>query len=206
LNRKFANEVVRLQPALGVVQRQFFLHPVERILTGFVYEQTPSAFYVSHYALPLYDRLEFLHIGFGDRLAVQQLGELWSKKKLNADEFVRTVTPLIKVTKSWQDPATFASALMSPERLQNPWGRRAFALTQIVLGEADQATEQLQILLTCSEIDHLPNFRRDLSDVLEALSSGIPRARALLESWEVITKKRFGLDASSNSINQGQKS
>ena len=204
MNKKFANAVVRLQPALGVVQRQFFLHPVERILTGFVYEQSPSAFYVSHYALPLYDRLEILHIGFGDRLTAQQLGNVWSKRLLTAEEFVQSITPLLEVTQSWQEPAVFASALMRPERLQNPWGRRAFALTQIVLGEADQATEQLRILLEGSEIDHLPNFRRDIGDVFEALSSGVPRAQALLESWEVITKRRFGLNTAPNAISQGR--
>jgi len=205
VNKKFANEVIRLQPALGVVQRQFFLHPVERILTGFVYEQTPSAFYVSHCALPLYDRLEILHIGFGNRLSVQELGEVGSKTKLSAAEFVTIITPLLEVTKSWQEPGTFVSELMGPERLQNPWGRRALALSAIVLGEPGLAEEQLRILMESSDIDHLPNFRRDITDVFEALSSGIPRAQALLESWEVMTKGRFGLDAPSNAISQGQK-
>src|SRR5260221_1717029 len=68
MNKKFETEVLKLRGDLRAVENYFYKPPITHVMCGFACERPPSGAYIWKYALPLYDRLEFLHLGLADRL------------------------------------------------------------------------------------------------------------------------------------------
>ena len=194
MNARIVAQIRRVRPDLGVVDRFLYFQPVEKILCGFVYEQSREADFVWRYALPLYDKLPFLHLAFGDRI------RSWIKLESRAPgprekvvRFLGVVDELETEVRGLRDPENFLRVAEQPERIKNPWVRRGAALTHIVIGNRDAAASHLLMLIEGGQIDKLANFREEISLVYGNLMRGIEHARMLLEDWEMSTKRKYSL-------------
>src|SRR5262249_26503812 len=156
--------------------------PVDHILCGFLHERGSGGAYIWRYALPLYDRREFISLEFGDRLPYPQ-GFIQDERRTAKDEaveFVRRIEPYEAATYAWRNIQGFMANVEFWRSLQSPWVRRAYAMTHIMLGRRAEAQEQLEILSRESGIEDYPHFREDIERISGDLSSGIERAQNTL--------------------------
>jgi hypothetical protein len=137
----------------------------------------------------LYDRVDFIHLGFGDRLPHPH-GFIPGDHD-DAAEFVRRIEPYEAATYAWRDLGGFLSLTESLQHVENPWIRRGRALTLVMLGRGREAELQLKVLAEAHGVGNLPHFREDLEQVSAELSRGVERAKSLLLGWEAQTKARF---------------
>ena len=195
MNKRFIAEVLKLAPELAVVNQYFYEEPVEHILCGFVCEKPPSGAYFWKYAFPLYDRFKFLHLGFGNRLPLTDgfMEARRGNEKAIAAEFVRRIQPYRSEVASLAQLDRFAEYIETEIGLGNHIIRRGYALTLILLGRADDATNELKTLSSFYSVDRYQEVSKDVEKLLSDLSAGIEVAQEALEGWELETKRRLGL-------------
>lgn len=194
LEQRFAANVRILRPTYGVLGEYFYIPPVDHILCGFVFERAKYASYIWRFAFPLFDKVEFLHLGFGERLAsIEKTSSQEEVSLREAEKFLQVVEPYEAETSSWHELQNFLRFAEAPERGKNPWVQRGIALTHIMLGSALEATSQLSRLSKSAECRMLPHFQADIDCVQKELVKGIECAQLLLRKWETATRARFGL-------------
>ena len=195
MNKKFIDEVLRLAPEFSVVDVYFYEKPVGHILCGFVCEMPPSGACIWTYALPLYDRFEFLHLTFGGRLPPPDgfIDVKGLSDKEIAEKFVARIQPYRSEASSLANLDRFAAYIETECPLKSPTIRRGYALTLIMLDRVDEAMEQLTIVKSLSTVRENSEAERDLAALVTDLSAGIELAKKRLEGWELETKRALGL-------------
>src|SRR5215831_8824584 len=163
MNVKLLVQIQKLRPQLRDSNGFLYAAPVGQVLCGFVFERIRGFRRIWKFALPLYDRVEFLHLGFS--AVVGQWEGKAMTPKVEAARFVECIANHEPETYSWADPEKFLSISERQDTLGNPWNRRGAALTRIVLGDASAAKSHLRILLDDNHIDRVPCFRRDLEQI-----------------------------------------
>jgi hypothetical protein len=198
LNKRFEQQVLKLRPNLRAVDGYFYTTPVDHVLCGFVYEKGSGGAHIWRYALPLYDHLEFIHLGFGERLPYPP-GVMRTEHKAASEDaiaFVRCIEPYETATYGWQSTEAFLLRTESLLHLGNPWILRGHAMTLIMLGRRSEAELQMKMLSSKPGIENIPHFQEDLRHVSAELSRGVEHAQRCLLTWEAETKARFGVNSS----------
>jgi hypothetical protein len=180
MNKKFEREVLRLLPDFRVANRGcFFEIPVQHVLAGFVWEKVSMGIRVYKWAFPLYEGSEFFHLGYADQLPrPNHLIHLkWSEDLVHprpgqeqtvAEEFVRRITPHREEVSKLRDLSCFLS-YQQARHSGNPRLRRGLALTLIMEGERDRASEQLAL---CLQNTDDPAFKKSIYYWLTAIHDG----------------------------------
>lgn len=195
MNKTFLAEVLKLAPEFSVVDHYFYEEPVGHILCGFLCERSPSGAYISSYAFPLYDRFRFLHLNFSDELPYPDgfMEAPRGREKELAAEFIRRIEPYKPEVASLASLEQFAKRLEARPSLKNPWTRRGYAVTLIMLHRRDEAMSELAALSALDYVKQTPDFDADITRLVNDLSEGIEVAKKTLEGWEAETRERLGL-------------
>jgi hypothetical protein len=191
--KNFIPEVLRQAPELRQCEGFFYEPPVAHILCGFVCDRTPIGGRIYKYAVPLYDHLDELSLMFADELR-GPFFPLDSGREA-ATEFLRRIKPYRGDAADLRYPENLLEYIEQRKAaFRNPWFRRGYALTLIMLGREGEAAVHLKLLLAEGIPPHYPHFEEDVQVLLRALSSGPEAAKEQLLEWENATKRRFGLD------------
>ena len=180
MNKKFEKEILKLRPAWRLCGRYFCMMPVDLIVTGFTWDKSRDGIYLWRYAHPLFDESSIAS-AFAQRLdhpddylAVTKGGE-----RAAAFEFITRVERYEQEMSTLREPQEFLAYIESLSAFRNPWIRRGYAMTLLVLGRTAEATAHIDRLLKHEPIDNLPHFREDMADIARVLAedpaSIIPR-------------------------------
>jgi hypothetical protein len=197
LKRKFGKEVLRLRPTWRAVPPCFFcMLPVELIACGFAWEKSRGGLFISRYAHPLFDRGPSLSLGLGQRLASPDdfLTVAPGNEQVAASDFIKRVASQESDVSRLQDPPEFLSYIESLNSFRNPWVRRAYAMTLIVLGRTAEAAAQVNVLLKNEPIDNLPEFRADMTLVANTLSENPSAMLSMLQKRAAENRRALGLE------------
>jgi len=200
VNRRFRQTLLALRPDLGVINGGFiYFQPAADILCGFVVERARHFARLYRFALPLYERLDFLHLGFADELPVDA-GFLRDEPPVAAAKtFLRVVSPYESAARRCADPKVFLAMVGEGARLQNPWTQRAVATTLAFLGERQEASRWLADLeKSRASMEHVPNWVADLRDLRAAVDAGNASIAELLNRWQRETRSRFDIPPARN--------
>lgn len=200
MNKKFIRETLKLVPEFGVVDSHFFEQPVDHIIAGFLCERPPSGAYIWKFAFPLYDRVvDHISLGFGERLPHPEdfIDTSADQELALASEFVLRIKPYRAEVSALKKLENFLSYIerMEVRSFDNPWIRRAYATTLIMVDRMDEARVQLDLLERTEIISRYLNFREDISTLQKDLRRGSGEARATLLAWEAATKQQLKLNA-----------
>lgn len=192
----FNEQVMKLRPNWRVVSDYFYVTPVDHVLCGFVYEKGSNWNYIWRYALPLYDRLDYLHLNFGERL---RSTEGWLRVKCEAAKeepslFVRAIESFEEETYEWQNLSGFLYRLKQLIPSKNLKLHKAHVTTLVMLNRLEEAQAELQSVLLSPNVREYPTLVEDLSLLSMEISRGSQPAQQLLLRWEAETKKSFGID------------
>lgn len=192
MSRTVERAILKLRPNFRLSSGYFYMTPVGHILCGFTFEQSRSGAYISHFALPLYDRVEFIHLAFGDRLTHPQgyMPTTDLAAPQIAEEFIRRIAPFEADLAARQDPGEFLGYVQAKPRT-NPWVQRGYVMTLIFLGRRDEALKELKRLREMDGLPGSPEFSETLQRISERLEEGILPAQQLLAEWEAATRKRL---------------
>ena len=199
--KRFSAEVLKLVPEFASFDNTYFYEtPFDHVLCGFVYERTPGAAYVWKWLFPLYDRFNFLHLSFGDRLPPGQdyLEITLGGPKEQATAFVERIQPYRDQVAALRDIGRFAEYLETKYvatgiAANNHNHRRCYAVTLIMLGQAEEAARELESLLKMEGIARDPAALKDMQRLRDDLARGLSTAKRTLEVWEIETKLKLGL-------------
>lgn len=180
MNKKFEKEILNLRPAWRLCGHYFCMMPVDLIVTGFTWDKSSGGIYLWRYACPLFDRSS-ISLTFGQRLdhpddylAVTKGGE-----RAAAIEFMTRVERYEQEMSTLREPQEFLAYIESLSSFRNPWVRRGYAMTLLVLGRTAEAAAHIDRLLKHEPIDNLPHFREDMAEIAHMLAedpaSIIPR-------------------------------
>ena len=173
MNQRFLQAILARRPDLGVSDNYFFFQPPGDILCGFVPEKGRSIQRIWSFAVPLYDHLDFLHLGFGKIVPVDA-GFLRSEPPVAAAEtFLQVIARHEAKARSYVDPRNFLRMARAGGKLRNPWAKRAVATTLAFLGEPGEASRWLGDLEKSQAfMEHVPHWVSDLRDLREAFDAG----------------------------------
>ena len=195
MSRKIQEAILRIRPDLGALEGYFYFRPVDHVLCGFVCETRPNGAHIVPYLFPLYSGEKQLHLTFGEPLAYPEdlVGPPKGGEAGTARKFVATMERHEARIRALQDLATFAAYLGSEKPLENPWIRRAYALTLILLDRATEAETELQMLRGRAETARYPGFDAAISRISADLARGVEAAKARLDAWEAEARAHFRL-------------
>lgn len=195
MSKRIQTAILSIRPDLGALDGYFYFRPVGHILCGFACETRPTGTHIVPYLFPLYSGEKQLHLTYGEPLAYPEdlVGPSKGGEASTARQFVATLDRHEARIRALQDPATFAMYLESQKPLENPWIRRAYALTLILLGRVTEAEAQLQILSGRAETARYPGFNAAISRISADLVQGVDAAKARLDAWEAEAKAHFRL-------------
>jgi len=198
LGKRFDAEVLKLVPEFGVVDGYFYEKPFGHILCGFLCDRPPSGPYICKYAFPLYDRFRFMHLGFGGRLPGADGHMNRSRPKEEAANFVRRIEPYRSEVSSLRNLDRFACYLESNYvsrgiTTKNHHHQRCYTVTLLMLGRADEAARELELLLSMERIARDDVATKDLRKLQADLSQSVEVAKGTLEAWDLETKRQLGL-------------
>jgi hypothetical protein len=196
LNKKFEKEVLKLRPAWRGVAGYFCMMPVDLILCGFAWDRSSGGAYIWRYAFPLFDRARPVSLLFGQRLPYPEdfLSIVKGHEHAAASEFIARAARYEAEVSSLSEPAAFLTYVDSLGAFRNPWVRRGYALTLIVLGRTLDAAAQLEMLLRDASINNIPDFREDMTTIARELVVNPDSTRASLLKRAVDNRRALGLE------------
>lgn len=171
-NGKFVRELLKLLPAFGEIKgRLIFEPPVEHILVGFAWEKPRGGIYIYTFVYPLFDMMDFIHLGYSDRLRppAEWIPDIGQTEQSMAEQFVQIVEPYRMAVSNLRELSAFVE-FMRARDLQNPLIRRGFALSLIVSGDQSEARVQLEL---CLRAAHNREFELGIVDLIRKLDAGI---------------------------------
>ena len=191
--------MLKLRPDFRVTDHYFYVPPVEHVLCGFLREKGTGGAYIWWYAFPLFDRNDFIHLGFGDRLHHPK-DFMPTQPSVNADaaEFLRRIQPHEANTLAHRELTEFLKLAESRANRGNPRIDRVYGMTLIMRDRGLEAESVLKRVLAAPGVENYPGFREDVSEVLGALSRGVDRAKAVLLEWEEQMKDRFEIESAAS--------
>ena len=96
-----------------------------------------------------------------------------------AIEFITRIERHEQEMSTLREPQAFLAYIESLSAFRNPWIRRGYAMTLLVLGRTAEAAAHIGRLLTQEPIDNLPHFREEMAGIAHVLAedpaSIIPR-------------------------------
>jgi hypothetical protein len=189
MNKRFAAKVLERFPQFRVAGEFFVFAPVRDVICGFLQDRPPSGLGVWNFAVPAYDRVDLLHMTFGERLPFS--GEKGSPA-IEAENFARCIEPHVETIAALGSAANFlkVAEILAP----NPWCVRAHAMTLAWLGRRREAMSQLERVAGMPGVSRYERFLDDIAEVRDALQMSTEHARSLLKEWRVATLKKFGLE------------
>jgi hypothetical protein len=195
MKKKFVAEVLKQMPSFRVIDHFFYEPPVDHVMCGFAFQTPPLGMFICKYAVALYDHVDEPTLSLGQPLSrPDDLLEVEpGNEREMAAEFLRRIEPYRSDVDKLKDLSNFLRHVRGAG-MKNPWIRRDYATTLIMLGDGGEALTHLKILDGQEATRNYPHFNEDISRVLEDLSSGIEVAQATLLKWEAETKRRFGLE------------
>jgi hypothetical protein len=196
VNKRFLDQVTRLRPDLAVTDGHFYYVPIGDIVSGFLREKTPNADRVISFALPLYDRNDYVHLTFGEALPIdQQALSRESAPKADAMNFLQLIQPYEPSVRLKSEPGNFLKLLRPSGIQKDPWIRRAYVLTSAFLGDLATAKEHFSILERQEGMDRVPHWREDLKALSHALLLGPEAVSHLFSQWKAYSIRQLGLSA-----------
>jgi hypothetical protein len=200
LSKGFRKAVLKHLPILIEVGSALLEPPILHVASGFSCERTQSGAYIWKVAFPLYYPTESIGLTFSDRIPHGYIPGRWNDRELAA-EFVRRIEPYRPGVRALGDLSVFRRYLEESElrKLGSPFIRRAYAFTLVLLGETEEAKEQLRYLRDVTGPERSePNFHTENAEVESALSASLESAQSLLLQWEAETRHRLGLSSMSS--------
>lgn len=195
MSNKIRKAILGIRPDLGDLDGYLYFRPVGHVLCGFACEARPEGTRIVPYAFPLYSGEKELHLSFGDPLDYPE--DLIESPKGGqtsaAREFVLRMERHEARIRALENLDDFAKYIEATKPLQNPWIRRGYALTLIMLGKAEEAEGQLQILRSQSATARYAGFDAAIAEISADLAHGIDAARARLDTWEAQVKEHLHL-------------
>jgi hypothetical protein len=166
--------------------------PAGDILCGFLVERARSVARIYDFAMPLYDRCEFVHLLFADQLPIDAEFVRRETPVAAARTFARSIEPFVTKARSKGDAVTFLE--VARRASANAWGQRAVATTLAFVGDLGGASRTLAPLeVSIASMDHVPRWTSDLRDLRRALGEGEAPTRALLTRWQAESRDRLGI-------------
>jgi hypothetical protein len=195
VSKKICKAIVNIRPDLGDLDGYFYFKPVGHVLAGFVCEARPDGTYIVPYLFPLYTGERELHLTFGEPLSYPESRVALAKddERTTARLFVATMERHEARMRALQDLDAFAKYVESVKPLENPWIRRGYAFTLILLNRPAEAEIQLQMLRGLPGTANYPGFDVAIEQVAAQLVVSFAAARETLLGWEAETKMHFRL-------------
>lgn len=187
MNRKAVAKVLSALPGFRARGSYFLGTCNSEVLSGYALDAPPSGIYISRFVLPAFDRIEFLHMGLGTRIA--QFSQ--TKSTLNSDD----LSLLLK--NDWQrlsivrDCQSFVTYLDS-EQVEGDYCQWAKYLAYIRAGNVEAAMRVEYQWQSSPGFPRVQMITRNMTAVLEAKKiSGWSGVQRLLAEWSEYTVAAF---------------
>lgn len=195
-NKKFIREVLQLNPMLSCVDGFFYFNGYDHILSGFVCENASGGLYVWKYAYPLFDKLNYLHLNYGERLKHPDGFIDYSKisKADAASEFTKRIAKYTEEVLELRDLENFILYVeRSPHILGNPNIRKCYAFSLILSDRYAEAEKQLSKVLESETSKTNKQMYDECAKLIKLIGDNNEMAKNLILSWEEEMKERLGL-------------
>lgn len=194
MSKKIRKAILGIRPDLGDLDGYLYFRPIGHVLCGFVCEGRPEGTRIVPYAFPLYSGEKRLHLSYAEPLDYpEDLIESSTGDANTAREFVLRMERHEARIRALENLDDFARYIETTKPLENPWIRRGYAVTLIMLGRAEEAEHQLQILRGQSVTARYAGFDAAIAEISADLAHGIDAARARLDTWEAQMKAQLHL-------------
>ena len=159
----------------------------ENVITGYGLDAPPSAIYITRFALPCYDDIEFLHFGLGERILTLPMGDdAVSESELA--EFLRRDWSLFSAVNDCKSLIEYIDL----EGFVGTYALWVRYLTHIRCGEFEAASrfvEGTEVARKFSEAQTIPTLFAQLSEAKSR--GGWEACQALLDEWQRKTKATY---------------
>jgi hypothetical protein len=178
----------------GVARGYIYRRPLGRIAVGFLLESTPYSKYINKFALPICDKMPFLHLGFSRRINVEV------PRAVTPTQFVELIEPSIGEVISLSDPVSFIDKFSPSEHRTSFLARREYAVALCLAGRYDEALLDLRICLeqsreSCGDYGVNSDYYKDTVDLHDAVATKSSSAVTdILDVWETWTRREYGFD------------
>jgi len=196
----FGKRLLADLPGFAAKGQMLFMRPIGHTLRGIFFDRSvnPRGFYVQIFIQPLFVPAEHVAFNVGWRLGGSS--HIWNAdapgliSELDA-ALKREALPFLSGVQSPQDVARAAASL---QKSGDPYVQQAIAYAFARDGDAQQAATALTQLVRTLDLKEQYPWQREMqrrAEVLKAELQDNPLvARQRLESWEVETTKRLGLE------------
>ena len=179
-----------LTSKLGLKKRgAFYLGTCnDSVIAGYGLDAAPSATYITRFAVPSYDDVEFLHFGLGKRVLTLPN---------NGDAARKNVYPLDFLQRDWSDFSKVADCeslikYIDFEKLEGTYALWARYLTHIQCGRFGAAERLHNDPSVAKKFSELRAISKHFADLSEAKSRGDwEGCFALLDRWRRKTKAAY---------------
>ena len=195
MSGKVRKAILKIRPDLGDLDGYLYFKPVDHVLSGFLCETRPEGIFIVPYAFPLYTGEMRIHLGYAGQLPYpEDFVEIHKgSEAATAADFVARLERHEARIRSLQNLDSFLRYVETERSLQNPWIRRGYTMTLIMLGRDTEARVHLDSLMSQSDTARYPGFDAAIAHISAELDRGLCAARARLELWETEAKSFFGL-------------
>lgn len=173
----------------------FYYTSFAHVISGFAFDRSGEGVYLWKYGLPICDRVEFLHLGFGDRLLGKH--SYISFSDLSPGEIIREIEkrilPYSEFTRNLMDCNYFYQYLLTCHDGEDKYVRRSLSVLAAFLDLPEEFDQHLRWLLSNSERKCDDIFYHDIREIETAAAKGMDCLRAMLEHWELETIRHLGL-------------
>jgi len=189
---QFIKKVLKEKPELSNVDTFFYVSPVEHILSGFCCEITPHGAYINRFLYPLFDKNEFIHLTYSQRLKYPDGYIDFDKvdKKELANEFLSRINGYVDSAYDYLTIQQFCHCLDErPELLDHEHAQMIFGYAMVLLNEKDKAREYLNKAIA----ELRKPFYDECNQILTLLDEDLESAKQVILSWEAEMKESIGL-------------
>jgi hypothetical protein len=195
MKKKFVADVLDKLTGFSSFDTYFFSRSFEHMLSGFNCEITPRGAYIWLFAYPLFDRSDFLHLSYSERMPFPKGFIDFSviPQARLTDEFLLRIEGLAESAGTPLALANFFQKFeKEPRLLNNERLRGTLGFAKVLANDVDAAKEHLSAVLSSSH--ELP-WRKDVSNVYEKLAANdLGGAIKLVTGFENMTKQRLGIE------------
>jgi hypothetical protein len=195
MSAKVRKAILKIRPDLGDLDGYLYFRPVGHVLRGFLCETRPEGIFIVPYAFPLYTGENRIHLGYADQLPYPEdfIEVRKGSEAATAADFVSRLERHEGRIQDLQNLDNFLRYIEAGRSLQNPWIRRGYTMTLIMLGREAEARTHLQVLMSLEATANYPGFDTAIAQISAELDRGLSEARAKLQLWEAEAKSFFGL-------------
>lgn len=194
--KKFISSILGTAPQLANTDLYFYLKPAKHILCGILCEATPNGIYLWEFVYPLFDRKDFIHLTYSQRIKFPE-GYI-DFEQVNNDtlpsEFWARVGDKFDNLSPYMELDNFYSLLNSNKA--NDYNQIIMAYTMILLNDSQTAQEHLDIAIQSQQLQKDKALLEECILIRELMaSSKLDKAVEIIASWEVQKKQKLKIAA-----------